>query len=359
MGHYDLIVLTFRQPFRGREQREGYLPSDTLWGALYATDAYLQGTPLPVENPYRVSSAFPFVGGEWLLPKPRVSAQAPETAQAGSSDKKKAKALNYVRLQDFLSLAAGQRLEHLDEALAVQRRALLPVAVDTPLGVSDRALKQVAQAAKRDANQLAQEKYGAGLSELSETEKLHLLRQLRGRSANAKAERQRNTQDRVTSQTDTFMTSGVTQPRMAFLLETTSPEQRTRLLAALRLLADTGLGGMRTQGSGQFDFEVQTVPEELQLRLRKADGPHILLGLTRPTAAEARAIENDPNSRYGLIRRDGFLDGTGWQRQDVWMMTEGSLVPGPLTGTLADVAPPNHPHPVWRSGLALSLGVEA
>lgn len=357
MGHYDLIVLTFRQPFRGREQREGYLPSDTLWGALYSTDVYLQGQPLSVENPYRVSSASPFVAGEWLLPKPRVSAQVPEAAQAGTSDKKKAKALNYVRLGDFLSLAAGQRLEDLDAALAAQRRALLPVAGEVALSVSDQALKRVAQAAKQDAEQVSREKYGAKLSELSETEKLHLLRQVRGHSASAKAERQRNTQDRVTSQTDTFMTSGVTQPRLAFLLETTSTEQRMRLLAALRLLADTGLGGMRTQGSGQFDFEVQAVSKELNDRLERADGPHILLGLTRPTPAEAQAIEASQDSRYGLIRRDGFLDGTGWQRQDIWMLTEGSLVPEPLAGTLTDVAPPNHPHSVWRSGLAVSLGV--
>lgn len=357
MGQHDLIVLTFRGALRGREQRPGYLPSDMLWGALYSADVRLQGAPLPTGNPYRVSSAFPFVGGDWLLPKPRVSAEEPEPAGRGSSLKKKAKGLNYVRLADFLTLARGQRLTDLDAALAAQRRALLPVG-GAPLTFSDQALERALRPTKRTPDALARERYGAGVAELSGTEKLHLVRQARGRSVTGQTERQRNSQDRVTAATETFMTAGLAQPRVAFLLETTSPEQRTRLMAALRLLADSGLGGLRTQGSGQFEFELRPVPAELGRRLR-SEGPQILLGLTRPSPEEARAIDEAEGSRYGLIRRDGFLDGTGQERQDVWMLTEGSLVPGPLAGTLTDVAPPNFSHPVWRSGLALSVGVSA
>lgn len=355
----DLIILTFREPLRGREQRAGYLPSDMLWGALYANDVCLQGTPMPTENLFRISSAFPYVAGEWLLPKPRVSAEITEIQQAsGSSEKKKAKSLQYVRLSDFIQLAAGKRLAGLDEAIAIQRRALLPVvAGDLPLQIQEADLERVAQAAGKEIHALSQQRYGVPLSNLSQSERFHLLGEVRNRRTQSKSERQRNTQDRITQKTDTFMTESTMQPRVAFLLRTTSADQRERLFAALRLLGDRGIGGLRTQGSGQFEFEVASVPNELQSRLDQA-GPQVLLGLTHPTQSEAELISQDSRSRYGLLRRGGSIDGTGLLRQDIWMLTEGSFVPAPLQGRVVNVAPADYAHPIWRSGLAVSIGVE-
>lgn len=363
MGATDFIVLTFKEPLRGRELRAGYLPSDRLWGALYATDALLQGSSLGIDAPFRVSSAFPSVGAEWLLPKPRTAAVSARAESDPPGDKKAGKKLEYVCLEDFLALAGG---EHLDEdrmrtAEARQRRALLPVAeVEEPrLRVSardlDRALQGTQDRPKPEV--YAQRTYAAELSDLSETERLYLVRQARGRAVSSATDRQRNTQDRITQATDTFMTPQLTQPRLGFLLGSPDDVQRQRLLAALRVLADSGLGGMRTQGSGQFAFEVKPVPPGIAERLGR-DGPHVLLGLTRPSGAEARHIDASEVSRYSLVRRDGFLDGSPSRRQDVWMLGEGSLVPGVVAGTIANVAPSGHPHPVYRSGLAISLGVQ-
>lgn len=361
MGRHDLIVLTFTQPLRGRDLRPGYLPSDQLWGALFSADVRLQGEPMPLENPYRVSSAFPYTGGEWLLPKPRTTASGSDTGTE-TVDKKAVKRLEFVNLADFLTLAAGERLsaERLDQAAARQRRALLPVTPQEGEAPTDRqvdrSLRGTRQAGQADA--LARSRYAAPLAELSGSERLHLTREARGQGASGLLERQRNAQDRVTQATQTFTTDGLAQPRLAFLLETTSETQRARLLAALRLLADTGLGGMRTQGSGQFTLELLPAPPDLAGRLT-ASGRHVLLGLTHPTPEEAAMIDTNEASRYGLRRRDGFLDGTTLERQDVWMLTEGSLVPGPLSGSVVDVAPPDFGHPVWRSGLCISLGIEA
>lgn len=315
---------------------------------------------MPLDSIYRVSSAFPFTDGDWLLPKPRVSAAA-DASDSAPGDKKAVKSLEFVNLPDFLHLAAGGRLDpaRLQAAAARQRRALLPTSArPLPLQVSDRALTRLVTESRqrRTVDDLAQEKYAVAAARLSDSERLHLSREVQGRSSTGLLERQRNTQDRVTQRTDTFMTEAISQPRVAFLLETTSEPQRAQLFAALRLLADTGLGGLRTQGSGQFQWETQPLPTNLESRLRTG-GPQVLLGLTRPTPQEAQVIDQDPGSRYSLLRRDGYLDGTPLQRQDVWMLAEGSVVPEPLNGTVADVSPLGYPHPVWRGGLAVSVGV--
>ncbi|GGL77787.1 hypothetical protein GCM10010840_14610 [Deinococcus aerolatus] len=363
MGRHDLVVLTFTQPLRGRDLRAGYLPSDLLWGALFSADVLLQGGPLPLDNPYRVSSASPYAGGEWLLPRPR-AADAPDDsgAESPSSDRKAVRKLEFVNLADFLTLAGGQRLgpEQLRQAEARQRRALLPVtAQDLPLTVTEAQVNRSLRGTRYDgrADALARERYAAPLAALSPAERLHLGREARGQGAGGSMERQRNAQDRVTQATETFMTATLAQPRLAFLLETTSDTQRARLLAALRLLADTGLGGLRTHGSGQFTLDLQPVPAGVADRLT-AGGRHVLLGLTHPTREEAQLIDSSEQARYGLRRRDGFLDGTTLERQDVWMLTEGSLMPGPLGGQVVDVAPPDFAHPVWRSGLSVSLSIE-
>jgi CRISPR type III-A-associated RAMP protein Csm4 len=362
MTHTDLIVLTFLEPLRGRELRAGHLPSDRLWGALYATDALLQGTPLGVTTPFRVSSAFPYIADGWLLPRPRTLGAPAPAGNDPPGDRKAAKKLEYVNLEDFLALARGDHLgeDRLRTAGARQRRALLPVigSEEPPPGVSAHDLQRALQGTqdRPQPEAFAQQTYAADLASLSDAERLHLARQARGRAASNTTDRQRNTQDRVTQATDTFTTSQLSQPRLGFLLESANEVQRPRLLAALRVLADSGLGGLRTQGSGQFTFEVKPVPPGIAERLN-CDGPQVLLGLTRPSSAEAQDIDASEVSRYRLVRRDGFLDGSPLQRQDVWMLSEGSLVPGLLNGTIADVAPPGHPHPVYRSGLALSLGV--
>lgn len=364
---FDLIELTFLQPLRGSNVQQGYLPSDQLWGALYAADATLQGETLPLQGIFQVSSAFPFAGREWLLPKPRISARRQDTGSSDSSAKKELKGLRFVGLKDFLQLAAGEPLstEELKAALARQRRALLPVrAQESGLPLpDDRTIDRLLKSLRlgKGADQYAREQFAAPLSELSAFEKVQLAWLAQGRATSGKVERQRNTQDRVTQATDTFMSGEVAPPRLGFLLATSSSEQRARLLSALRLLADDGLGGQRSHGSGQFAFEVLPVPAELESRLNVAasagKGTQVLLNLVHPTRQEAAQLDQAKEASYGLIRRDSFLSGSAWLRQDVWMLTEGSVLPSAVKGSVQDVRPPGYPHAVYRSGLALSLEV--
>jgi len=126
--------------------------------------------------------------------------------------------------------------------------------------------------------------------------------------------------------------------------------------AALRLLADEGLGGDRTSGKGwmempQFKEMALGTPED-------ADGV-ILLSLYHPLAAEYAKLSN---GFYELIERKGYLyspDGCSLQKRPIRMFTEGSVFPSiesGLKGRVADVTPDAFKaHQVYRNGKAFGI----
>jgi hypothetical protein len=65
---------------------------------------------------------------------------------------------------------------------------------------------------------------------------------------------------------------------------------------------------------------------------------------------------------YQVSIRGGRVDSpaaSGERKRDLRLLTEGSVVVSAAepAGRAVDVAPPGHPHPVWRAGFALSLPI--
>lgn len=136
-----------------------------------------------------------------------------------------------------------------------------------------------------------------------------------------------------------------------------------KLQAAFRLLADTGLGGLRSRGFGRFrtpDFQPGLLPELLFGANPPAVGKaYWLLSLFSP--AESDSVEWSSGD-YQLTRRTGRVSatqGAGQQKLASRMVTEGSvlLAAQPPLGAIRDVAPPGCPHPVYRSGYAVALPI--
>ncbi|HEY3440350.1 MAG TPA: hypothetical protein VGK29_06350 [Paludibaculum sp.] len=137
-----------------------------------------------------------------------------------------------------------------------------------------------------------------------------------------------------------------------------------RLQTAFRLLADSGLGGMRSKGFGRArtpDFQPGTLPE----LIFGADQPAIesrawwVLSLFSPDANDA--VEWTSGD-YVLTQRSGRVssaDGAGAEKLTSRMVVEGSVLvaPRPLRGSVRDVAPEGCPHPVYRAGYALALPI--
>jgi CRISPR-associated protein Csm4 len=130
-----------------------------------------------------------------------------------------------------------------------------------------------------------------------------------------------------------------------------------RLEKALRALGDSGIGGERSTGRGQFRLEIV---EPFALKAPSEANAFTTLSLYWPPEQEVQAgiLEG---AAYGLSMRRGWIaspQGMNLRRRGVRMLSEGSVFPRPPQGALVDVKPldpeevPNVPHDVWRYGLA-------
>lgn len=134
---------------------------------------------------------------------------------------------------------------------------------------------------------------------------------------------------------------------------------------ALRLLADSGFGGERSRGWGRAetpDITHGTLPGLLFEHAANGDGEDKawwLLSVFSPA-------ENDPvdwnRGSYSVIARGGRIEsraGWGQPKRMSRVVAEGSVVisPAPPRGAAVNVAPDGFPHPVYRYGYALAIGI--
>ncbi|MEQ1885285.1 MAG: type III-A CRISPR-associated RAMP protein Csm4 [Bryobacteraceae bacterium] len=136
-----------------------------------------------------------------------------------------------------------------------------------------------------------------------------------------------------------------------------------RVKAAVRLLADSGFGGKRSQGWGHAEapeFVEGSLPN-LVLKKRAQDGEmaHWLLSSYHP--ADGDGVDWN-RGNYAIATRRGRVESSaGWgeMKKPARMITEGSVVVSAAApqGSAANVAPENFAHPVYRAGFAVSIPV--
>jgi CRISPR type III-A-associated RAMP protein Csm4 len=148
--------------------------------------------------------------------------------------------------------------------------------------------------------------------------------------------------------------------------------------SALRLLADSGLGGQRSRGWGRSDAPefadgalsslliprasaASQTPEAdpIPLSAPSAEQAYWLLSLFAPAEADQVAWDR---GHYSLTTRGGRVDspaGSGQLKKRLHMVTEGSVLfaSGEVSGAAANVAPDGFPHPVYRAGFAVAIPI--
>lgn len=107
------------------------------------------------------------------------------------------------------------------------------------------------------------------------------------------------------------------------------------LLSAIRLMAEEGLGGKRSQGMGHFE-EVQEdeLPDELFL----GEGQHYMnISTVYPKAEELDSLEY-----YELVERSGYIYsgyGRPFRKKRVRLLREGSIFSKKIEGQVIDIRP--------------------
>lgn len=141
-------------------------------------------------------------------------------------------------------------------------------------------------------------------------------------------------------------------------------ETLKQIKAALKLLADNGIGTDRNTGNGQFDIDDS---KSIELEF-SADATHDLcLSLYCPEEVEIK--EKLHNSYYELIKRGGYISSPQKEehltirKRSIHFFTAGSVFPKieKRKGKVVNLRPENITgleHPIWRDGQAIFVPIK-
>jgi CRISPR-associated protein Csm4 len=136
---------------------------------------------------------------------------------------------------------------------------------------------------------------------------------------------------------------------------------RSTFETALRLLGDEGIGGGRSVGHGRFTVvNVRDAPDP-----GLGHGARLTLSLMHPTLAEITDGLLEPPASYTLVTRAGWAEVRGVgvaRRKSLNMLAEGSIVRDLNRNRYGQsvcvrASGPAIPHPVYRSGCALTIPI--
>ena len=381
MPHLQPFTLAFPQGLHlgtravSLEEAGVHIPSDTLFAALVDIWSRMGGDPnawiRPFGNgepPFLLTSAFPFAGQIRFYPVP-VDLQlliAPDRSE--ETVDKPLKRIRFLSEGLLRRVLSGQGLPE-----------FLPEPDEQPGKHSD---DQYAVRLQNDALCLLKEE----VSQLPCTLRLNAQGgkrppRLLNRQAVWQTERTpRVTVDRVNSASNIFHAG---RARFApgcglwFGVQWRNPDipagnqtglsYQDALQKCLSLLGDEGIGGERSAGYGAFH---PICGDEFHLRDPRSGGVAWLLSRYLPARAELPACLDHESAAYRLVRIGGWarsLYGADQRRKQINFLTEGSLVvwpPSPVVGKIENLRPEydasvgDFPHPVWRSGLALAVGLK-
>lgn len=325
----------------GVEETAELLHSDTLFAAMVSAWRLLGAETVEpyglaalrpfVERqpPFRISSALPFAGPVQLFPRPFV----PLGVEKGLKD------VRYLSAATLGLVAQGARLS--------EERADRELIHGGEAWVLPEEREQIAAALLAgEPDPRRRERFRA----LWQRDPARMQLWWAGESLTPRV-----TVDRLSAQANLFHVGRLRFAHgcgLAFWATFADEAYAAQVEAALDLLQHEGLGGRRSAGHGQFDWRV----EDASLPAAEAPTHHLTLSLYTPHEAERGLLER---ARYRRIMRRGWIaspDGRNLRRRGVWMLREGSLLDAPPDGAIHDVRPEiGFPHPVWRSGYALSL----
>ena len=132
-----------------------------------------------------------------------------------------------------------------------------------------------------------------------------------------------------------------------------SNETKQKFETLLRVLGDSGIGGERNAGYGQFNF---AAVDDLEIPTADVGNQFVTLSPICPKSSEQLEHLLKGDIAYTLTQSTGWLSATGsaQRRNQVNMFSEGSVLNTSENqiGRLVDLKPDTWSHPVYRYGYA-------
>ena len=133
----------------------------------------------------------------------------------------------------------------------------------------------------------------------------------------------------------------------------------------LELLGLSGIGGKRSGGYGKFELADDPIKLESEgvyeddSALYAKHGKMMCISACVPTSDEVATLKQ---GSYKLQKRGGFVGSAGSttqvKRNSYYVVKEGSVCPKALEGQMLAITGDSLPHPIYRNGMGLWIGVD-
>lgn len=318
---YKLYKLTFNTPVHfgsdivgsSLEESDFICHSDTFFSALCLEYIKLNGTETIDDfidffnnGKLLISSLLPYKNNDLYIPKPSIVIERSDTKnenkeENSSSDRKKMKKLNYIKVSDidiYLNYIKGIGDFNFD----YEYNNFAKYSLNQKVGLRD------------EENRL----YSLGTYSFYKNNGLY------------------------------------------FALSFSDNETLKEFEKVLKSLSYSGIGGKRTHGLGNFEYNESDF-SAFENKLFKDSKYKMLLSLFSPTENEMESIDFS-NSFYSLIKRNGFIYSNNYsgnlsKRKSLSMFKEGSCFTDNINGNVKDVSQ-NGNHKVYRYGKAFYIGID-
>ncbi len=320
----------------GLEKTETYIPADTLfsaicqtWATFYDTDSlkkFLEQYKEDSETlPFMLTSAFPYADNVYFFPKPltfRESKDTPDNA------KKKIKKVRFISESIFQDIVSGNS-HNFDKDNLINGENVW-VSADE----------------KEQLKNLIDEDVGE-----DKDEKLCIWKT---------ATRPRVTIGAQNAGSEIWHVQTVQFNKncgLWFAAKFNSDATKQKVETLLRVLGDSGIGGERNAGYGQFEF----AKAECKIPSAEDSAQFVTLSPICPKSSEQLEHLLKGDIAYNLNPVTGWVGspGTHKKRKKVNMFAEGSVLNSydDPVGRLIDLIPKDYPHPIYRYGYAWQVRI--
>lgn len=320
---FYLIKLHFLSPLhisKGSEDyasSEDFLHSDTLKSALFVCYSQLfENTSHTFFDQFKLSSAFPFYKENYFFPRPFISLPI-EIKEQSTSQIKKLKKIQWLEKSLFEKCIHNERIEVSLENFSKNGKFL-----SLNFNTDHKPFLYL-------TNEQSRVKINYG----QDAEPFYF--------------------ERIYFQDNAGL---------YVLVECSQDFLYSTLLPAFKLLGENGLGSYKSIGNGQFEPYLES--KKITLRVPTASEHILNLSLYCPSSEDIQNRMETKNTFYQLIKRGGYIthahnpNKTTWRKKTVYMFQEGSIFHAKyLEGKVADLAPENFEHSIYREGRPVFIPV--